>query len=595
MDSNRVGGLCFGLSDVALLAKTGRINPGVYQLDAGYIKDLKPSIGKTRLFSLFDYYFMIQFVDPYMSRAIISMFDVMGHDRNIIKKIESMSESSSLPALLSFQLCDGPGHAVIATGIEEGQWQYAETQFNRRVIIYDINSFGKNENDYHLYYSSDDYSWYIPYYKTGLATGSSKLKYVTDDLYELDPFNLDAALQGETPPLRRDDTEQFTIVSTDLEQERLSIENSGGERAVIDGLESSGDLVAVPYTDSNVLPDGSVADTPLNIALERNDEIYSVTADSEKPMDMAAYFMDSLMTANSDGAAAAVFDGVEDKVSIRDNSGAFELSITLEEEASPLPWPMMAVSGDNSENPSMEKASTGFELFGEDLNNIVVVGANDDETKDLRFSTDDNAVLIGSAEDGELAVFTDEDEDGEYETMLTASSGSQTEDGDGKNNGDDNRSGILPGAGIGGNGGNNDSFPPISGNQSDTMMLISLIIIAVASVCLVVYMVIRARKAKAFLRIGKLRFALYMNIRFYSWQTGDLRINPFAALAEVVQNPQDMTLFGLKNISSGPWNAMSGGKAITIAPGRIVPLKDGMKIKFANGKIGIVAVNPMRT
>jgi Ca-activated chloride channel family protein len=66
-------------------------------------------------------------------------------------------------------------------------------------------------------------------------------------------------------------------------------------------------------------------------------------------------------------------------------------------------------------------------------------------------------------------------------------------------------------------------------------------------------------------------------------------VEPEKVVAEVVTNPQDPTILGLKNLMSTPWQSKSSaGRQSQIDQGRTVRLEAGTRITFANSSEGVI-------
>ena len=56
-------------------------------------------------------------------------------------------------------------------------------------------------------------------------------------------------------------------------------------------------------------------------------------------------------------------------------------------------------------------------------------------------------------------------------------------------------------------------------------------------------------------------------------------------MAMVVQNPQNLSVWGLRNLTGTPWQAtMLDGKVQEVPPQRAIPLVPGIKITLECGK-----------
>jgi FHA domain len=59
--------------------------------------------------------------------------------------------------------------------------------------------------------------------------------------------------------------------------------------------------------------------------------------------------------------------------------------------------------------------------------------------------------------------------------------------------------------------------------------------------------------------------------------------------AEITRHPEDPAVWGLRNLTAGPWNAREpSGREWQVAPGRAVALSEGLTVGFTPGHAGLV-------
>jgi DNA-binding helix-hairpin-helix protein with protein kinase domain len=95
-------------------------------------------------------------------------------------------------------------------------------------------------------------------------------------------------------------------------------------------------------------------------------------------------------------------------------------------------------------------------------------------------------------------------------------------------------------------------------------------------------------KAQNVLTLPNFSVAMFPGVKVYSWHVDSMDEDTKSMIAEVIKSPANPDQYGLKNISEKPWNAQLGDKLTSIAPGKVVPVKQGMKITFANGKNAVI-------
>lgn len=59
--------------------------------------------------------------------------------------------------------------------------------------------------------------------------------------------------------------------------------------------------------------------------------------------------------------------------------------------------------------------------------------------------------------------------------------------------------------------------------------------------------------------------------------------------AEITRHPADPSLWGMRNLTAGPWLAREpSGRESQIAPGRAISLTEGFTLAFGSGTTGVV-------
>ncbi|MDE7245019.1 MAG: hypothetical protein K2O18_13740, partial [Oscillospiraceae bacterium] len=139
----------------------------------------------------------------------------------------------------------------------------------------------------------------------------------------------------------------------------------------------------------------------------------------------AATLSTAFEAANMSSTGSVTFNPNGNIIVEADKNADFYVNITVDDENYALPWYTLEITGSNSSNISTELVDDGLILASNNLVNITIYGSNDQETKKLIFSTNEESVLISEQED-ELIILVDTDSDGEYETPLDQISGTST-------------------------------------------------------------------------------------------------------------------------------------------------------------------------
>jgi serine/threonine protein kinase len=82
------------------------------------------------------------------------------------------------------------------------------------------------------------------------------------------------------------------------------------------------------------------------------------------------------------------------------------------------------------------------------------------------------------------------------------------------------------------------------------------------------------------IRIGAEVVLLNRDTRLYNYHIGPTGVSE-VAIAEVVPNPRDPSLFGLKNLTGEPWTITKpDGLVVDVPPGRAAPIISGNRVNF---------------
>ena len=73
--------------------------------------------------------------------------------------------------------------------------------------------------------------------------------------------------------------------------------------------------------------------------------------------------------------------------------------------------------------------------------------------------------------------------------------------------------------------------------------------------------------------------------------------NPEKALDPVIRvvgKKSDPNVLAMRNVGTESWTAEAAGNRLTISPGQVAPVMDGMVIRLQNEKIRIEKICPMK-
>ena len=171
------GGFCYAFAATSLLTVNGYLDPAALQEDAACLHDLAFD---EKVHSLLSYYHLMQGTDLLSDWSAAG---AIGED-TLADLIESVRDGTPAVVEIGWTMDGRPaGHAVLAYGVEYGQWEQCGKAYDGRVLLYDSN-LGFIRDDAHLYFQSATGECIIPGYveqhgadnfSVGVAVGDARL------------------------------------------------------------------------------------------------------------------------------------------------------------------------------------------------------------------------------------------------------------------------------------------------------------------------------------------------------------------------------------------------------------------------------------
>lgn len=326
----------------------------------------------------------------------------------------------------------GSSHVVVAYGMETGDYtdfvydtmpkerrDYIKGEkFDHRILIYDPNDSDRDPA-LDFYFSENSSVWCIPKYGIISTTSQSRdeesnngmLSIATTDL---DIINAVDYNTGEVSQLMKEMRDQDVFSITSLACNDYSIRWASGS-ADISGfsvLNSTSDeqISVIPISGITAEGDTGITGTTVYIPESEN-----CTVSSNENLGFRMYSGDYLIAVEASSSGNIDFfksGGAELHAS---DPTQYSIRITANEGYYSLPWYQFEIMGENASEISAEWADEGILITGDNLENVTVIGSNDDNTQEMAFSTEEDSVLI-SESDNELTVLIDTDNDGVYDT-----------------------------------------------------------------------------------------------------------------------------------------------------------------------------------
>lgn len=402
------GGYCYGMAVTSVLVKTGRLAVSNIESNAQNLH----SISKTaKAKSVIGYYWITQLFDAVQNERAQFINISTEQKLELIEEKAKNVETGASPFILSFytQPNGQGGHAVVGYSHENGSFKWNGKTYDSRILIYDSNYPQWDEGSC-LYYNEGTSEWYIPNYPN-----SSMITRALSDSNIMDVKNIEANAKSVNSYVTARGNDNLNIYSTD-----------GALLGSVDGIEVQSDHNIVAYRN-----DGS--DDILTIVLPHRSENSSYeegyiieAADENESVDLSIKYDNFYLSASSDDQDSVVFNP-NGYIEILGEASDFELEVTANHEYASTEWYYLSVSGKEGINPKIEITVDGYILSGDKLDGIAVYAENDETANKLALKTDETQVLI--TQEGEnLCVKADEDNDGEYETVLATGTSTPPDD-----------------------------------------------------------------------------------------------------------------------------------------------------------------------
>ncbi len=434
-------GSCHGMSRWVCLVNAGILSPEILIKSSLYEVDKDNNILAKRTQSAINFYHFQQELSYYQSKTA----EFMSHDQDEqlkeLKTYAQKAENGGNPILIRFEwyskfkengaclTSSGTAHAVVGYGLESGNWSISvnggeEILYTNRIRIYDCSRQGWKFSDCDLYFN--DTEWCIPRWKIisrdkemNNKNNNGRLRLVTYDVSDLNYVdyltgNISTAV---APPITTLSTAADAVYTLKIAEDTYTI--SG-----LSVLKATNNKELIIFLDDNVTIEGEVLPSNATVILPNTNESYAIET-SEDSINFSVAYENYFEAANVSSTGSVTFNPNGNITIEAEENTDFYVNITVDDENYALPWYTLEITGSNSSNISTELVDDGVILASNNLVNITIYGSNDQETRKLIFSTDEESVLV-SEQENELTIWVDTDGDGEYETPLDETSGIPT-------------------------------------------------------------------------------------------------------------------------------------------------------------------------
>lgn len=415
------GGCCYGMSATAVLAYYGLIDYEYYCSDTDVavptcLYDLTAD-GENptpEIISLINYYQASQCMDVSRQYAVRMVYKMTEAER-LQYLIDSLKDGT--PQVLTFwgnlsNVTATPywgGHAVVAYGVEYGNYRVNGKNYDGRVLIYNNAApMDALVNQNAFYFNTSDWSWYNQLYKVGSEEGGMLVHIASDPVL----LNSGGMLSG-TPAYETEEPFIDVMVTTELLSEH-SLQKIDYE----DGIWNKNDDSMDACKQTRAFYVEETAESDQSFLLPGEESGYVLEMAQPQPMKVAMYYEDSIQYVRSSNSMQYVVDPSGFAAMTGENA-EYELEMVFNERCYQGNWYDFTVSG-TADTASLQKMEDGWILKSDNLQNVTATAGNDVIEATLTFSTDADSVLLCEVNKTTLAAKIDTDGDGTYETKLSS-------------------------------------------------------------------------------------------------------------------------------------------------------------------------------
>ncbi len=419
-DDRYWSGSCYGMSVVAILSKAGIIDPN----DVQGGKDSLYSITKSnndRVESFINFYHLQQHLTPAMNDCNIFATKNTADQLRTIEEKVGMISATKVPVLLGFSGSKG-GHAVVAYGVEHGDFTLNDgflgttlggTKYDSRIVIYDCNYPNGSEYSY-LWYNSGTSEWCIPNYSWAnkLIIARNQPNIMAREYAQILP-HIDQETSTDAPTVWLDYEGNADGYFMEWAGSTLWIDGTTDKRE--DGL--------VTYYDVDVLTNETYNPGTLHLTLPNPTTSYSVKPLEDDSNSFTLSFENSVLSMACENAELITF-GPDGKIETVGTSGSYTASMVFNDGYHVLPWYKTSIRGTNGGNLSLTQTDEGIIIGGSNLHDILVTVKDNEETRSLRFSTDEKSALLTNEPLGgeqKPIIMLDSNHDGVYDEVAKVS------------------------------------------------------------------------------------------------------------------------------------------------------------------------------
>ncbi len=405
--SGEFKGSCYGMACTSILSCYDILKPSDYQENANSLHDIDAPPSK-EVQSLINYYFALQSTDK-VHQLTAQALCYQTEEEKIQQLLQQLEDDS--PVLLTFFLGENAGgHAVVAYGVERGNFSVDSKSYDTKILIYDNNFVDFNDNAC-MYINTSENSWTIPYYSTANTADGGTIGLTTDNLQII---NYHGYLDGSDIDMPQEYIPILSseVISSDFSLRRITLN------------EDSWSINSTADDEIKQFSSFTSGDAPADMKFAVKDNTKGCMMQIKQPekINMSMCYENDFIQTNFEHADEVVFDP-SGYVSVSGETSAYTLDLTSNDGYAPTDWYEMNASGTASE-VTFYKTSDGYIMKADNLENVSLSAKSDNFSPSLTFSTEYSEVFIYETDENTIGVAVDTDENGSYETILTGSGSS---------------------------------------------------------------------------------------------------------------------------------------------------------------------------
>lgn len=437
-------GSCHGMSTVVSLVKGGYLNLTDFGLNSDITKLALPK-NDSKVEDLVNFYFLQQYL-PGCKNKKNNLINTVGDAtalEEIVKETKKTAQGG-LPVRIGYHYegtnietnenLDG-GHSVVGYKCEcvaemdsNGNHRVVANEnapdfHEYQITIYDCAETGSNNyTPTYMYIGKNfDYWWYAPV-NQGNDITKQRIEDVSSSLEEL---NLVDYKTGKKSSVCSEhyETNFLTFYASELNNVHISTSGAGSELSVLG--EGDGDLYTYTVPDIGTVYDGDgniISSDSYTTYFDDNfkDEDITIKLDNTGECDFSMIYTNCMVSAGGSNVNKVDMKSAGAVDLIADNSD-YELSLTFNEGYYNMPWYTITASGDKANDVSMKQTENGIVFNSDNIENVTITANNTDEIVELTFTADTDNILITNNKNA-LEVYSDNDNNGTYETLVKTTS-----------------------------------------------------------------------------------------------------------------------------------------------------------------------------